>query len=258
MAVTTIPSGVAWNQFGEESTDDGGAGTCGKLGTCNNAYTKVVHVFDEANCWPRSKAIPVLGNAESPDAQMALCANTVKHMLGKKPLGAFVLSPTEQLDYNLLRTPVVTCGNYMTKEVDDEKVADNSKVQPPFLAGEGGGGTYGFPWTYGEHTGMCYAGNTALRSTYKVGGERYGGTVTTEEYGHTFFDVGISQFDPEGWLAVQKAESMAYAKDAAAAGGGGDTGSNDTPTAKVREERESILIARYSVCPHATHMYTDE
>ena len=83
MTLATIPAGVSWNQF----TDSDGdaleyAGTCGALGSCSNAYTKVVHVFDTDNCWPRSMAIPVIGNAESPDAQMALCANTIKHLLG--------------------------------------------------------------------------------------------------------------------------------------------------------------------------------
>ena len=209
MTVATIPAGVAWNQWAGKSAGGQDAGTCGSLGTCNNAYTKVVHVFDEDNCWPRSKAIPVLGNAASPDAQMALCANTIKHLLGKKPLGAFVLSPTEQLEYSLLKTPVVTCGNAF---MNDGGEIDASKVQLPFLAGEGGGGTFGFPWTYAEHTGMCYTGNPALSDGYKVGGERYGGSVTTEEYGHTFFDIGISQFDPQGWMAVQRAEAAAYAK----------------------------------------------
>ena len=46
----------------------------------------------------------------------------------------------------------------------------------------------------------------------KEGGERYGGSVTTEEYGHTIFDTGISQFDPQGWMAVQRAEAAAYVK----------------------------------------------
>ena len=208
MTVATIPAGVAWNQWAGKSAGGQDAGTCGSLGTCNNAYTKVVHVFDEDNCWPRSKAIPVLGNAASPDAQMALCANTIKHLLGKKPLGAFVLSPTEQLEYSLLKTPVVTCGNAFINGGE----IDASKVQLPFLNVEGGGGTFGFPWTYGEETGMCYTGNPALGDGYKVGGERYGGSVTTEEYGHTIFDIGISQFDPQGWMAVQKAEAAAYGK----------------------------------------------
>ena len=213
MTVATIPTGVAWNQWAGKVAEGQDAGTCGSLGTCNNAYTKVVHVFDEDNCWPRSKAIPVLGNAGSPDAQMALCANTIKHLLGKKPLGAFVVSPTEQLEYNLLKMPVVTCGNaFMKADVSGDKVVDASKVQLPFLFGEGGGGTFGRPWTYAENTGMCYAGNAALSPGFKVGGDRYGGSVTTEEYGHTFFDTGISQFDPQGWLAVQKAEAAAYAK----------------------------------------------
>ena len=208
MTVATIPAGVAWNQWAGKSAGGQDAGTCGSLSTCNNAYTKVVHVFDEDNCWPRSKAIPVLGNAASPDAQMALCANTIKHLLGKKPLGAFVLSPTEQLEYSLLKTPVVTCGNAF---INDGEI-DASKVQLPFLNVEGGGGTFGFPWTYGEETGMCYTGNPALGDGYKEGGERYGGSVTTEEYGHTIFDIGISQFDPQGWMAVQKAEAAAYGK----------------------------------------------
>ena len=208
MTVATIPAGVAWNQWAGKSAGGQDAGTCGSLGTCNNAYTKVVHVFDEDNCWPRSKAIPVLGNAASPDAQMALCAKTIKHLLGKKPLGAFVLSPTEQLEYSLLKTPVVTCGNAFINGGE----IDASKVQLPFLNVEGGGGTFGFPWTYGEETGMCYTGNPALGDGYKVGGERYGGSVTTEEYGHTIFDIGISQFDPQGWMAVQKAEAAAYGK----------------------------------------------
>ena len=51
---------------------------------------------------------------------------------------------------------------------------------------EGGGGTSSDPWTYGELTGACKykagdAANPNLASEYKVGGERYGGTVFTEE-----------------------------------------------------------------------------
>lgn len=40
-------------------------------------------------------------------------------------------------------------------------------------------------------------------------GTRYGGSVTTEEYGHTIFDVAISAADPQGWRAVQKAAKLA-------------------------------------------------
>jgi hypothetical protein len=40
---------------------------------------------------------------------------------------------------------------------------------------------------------------------------RYGGHVVTEEYGHSIFDNAIASFDPQGWLAVQRAESLASA-----------------------------------------------
>ena len=39
MTVAAIPAGVAWNQWAGKSVWGQDAGTCGSLGTCNNAYT---------------------------------------------------------------------------------------------------------------------------------------------------------------------------------------------------------------------------
>merc|ERR1719498_2225267 len=98
------------------------------------------------------------------------------------------------------------------KEVDGEREKDQSKVQYPYLEEEGGGADATNAATYAEHTGMCGSWNTDLSHEYKSGGIRFGGTVTTEEYGHTIFDNAISEVDPQGWIAVQKAEKKAYDK----------------------------------------------
>lgn len=219
MTSTAVPSDLSWNQWSGE-----GVGTCGSAGSCDNIYTKYILVYDDDNCWPKEKAIPVIANARATDAQMLLCAQTIKHLLGKKPLGAFVRSPTEQRDWILDKKVMFTCGNSVIQEGDseDSKTLDTTKLQYPYLEGEGGGGEYNSPTAYAESTGMCFANNNSLSDTYKEGGTRYGGNVTTEEYGHTIFDVAISRFDPEGWLAVQKAEAIAYdkyIKDSSAKGG---------------------------------------
>jgi hypothetical protein len=188
------------------------AGNCGSVGTCTNIYTKALLVYDEANCWPKSKAVPLMVNSRDAvhSEQLQLCVNTVKHLLGKKPLGAFLRSPVEQLEYVVQNKVIYTCGNTAMKEVNGEKVTDNSKVQYPYLEGEGGGGMARSAVTFAEHTGMCGSWNSDLVEDMKIGQTRYGGTVTTEEYGHTSFDVSIAQYDPEGWIAVQKAEMQAY------------------------------------------------
>merc|ERR1711957_500035 len=84
--------------------------------------------------------------------------------------------------------------------------------QYPYLEEEGGGGSYGNPSSYAEKRNMCGSWNTDLDSTFKTGGTRFGGSVTTEEFGHTMFDVAIALYDPEGWLAVQKAEAKSFGR----------------------------------------------
>jgi len=57
---------------------------------------------------------------------------------------------------------------------------------------------------------MCGAWNSHLSDEYTEGEVRWGGTVTTEQFGHSIFDLAIADFDPQAWLAVQQAEANAY------------------------------------------------
>jgi hypothetical protein len=175
----------------------------------------------EDKCWGKSKAIPVLANKDISNDQLKGCAMILRSMLMPKPLGAFVTSSTEQLDAIYNSKMLFVCGNNPGK-------TDNTGVTGlPFLPyikedgafAEGGGAEFQKPMTYGEISGMCQtqasetanSGLPGLGANFKDGGERYGGHVVTEEYGHSIFDNAIASFDPQGWLAVQRAESLASA-----------------------------------------------
>jgi hypothetical protein len=204
--IIDVPAGADCNKWT-------GATGCGDAG-CTDVYKKAILVYDADNCWPASKAVPIVVNsrdATHPE-QLKLCAKSVHHLLGKKPLGAFLRSPVEQLERIIAKRVMIVCGNTAMKaNAQGEKVKDTTKANYPMLEGEGGGGTFGMPFTYAEHTGMCGAWNKDLGPGWKTGQTRFGGAVTTEEYGHTFFDIAIAQNDPQGWIAVQKAEAAAYA-----------------------------------------------
>jgi len=246
--IFNIAAGETWNQWGE-------ATGCGPSG-CANIYTKAMLLYDEANCWPKTKAVPIIVNSRDGKhaEQLTLCANTVKHLLGKKPLGSFLRSPVEQLERAVMHQVMFTCGN--TVLVDGVK----SKTVPqyPYLPGEGGGGTAFEPQTFAEHTGMCGSWNTDLTAAYKEGGgERFGGTVTTEEYGHTLFDVSIAQYDPEGWHAVARAESAAAAAFAADDATGHERDSDwDCNTAATEYFAAGVEMLLYNVRIGENHKAT--
>lgn len=182
---------------------------------CANVYTQYMLVHDPSRCWPPQSGIPIIANSFTTPAQMLQCYDVVMHMLSAKPLGSYVTQPYEQRDAFRLRYPIITCGNNQK----GEKPSKDNKGYPQLLKDEeGGGGTYYSPWTYAENNGMCRYKQadpdpTDIKPTFKQwhgdeNGTRYGGTVQVEEFGHTIFDVAISQFDPQGWRAVQHAAKL--------------------------------------------------
>ena len=182
---------------------------------CANVYTQYMLVHDPGHCWPPQSGIPIIANSFTTPAQMLQCYHVVMHMLSAKPPGSYVTQPYEQRDAFRLQYPIITCGN---NQKGDKPSKDNKGYPQLQKDEEGGGGTYYSPWTYAENNGMCKYKQedpdpTEIMPTFKQwhegkNGTRYGGTVQVEEFGHTIFDVAISQFDPQGWRAVQHAAKL--------------------------------------------------
>ena len=197
---------------------------------CAGIYTQFMLVFNEAQCWPKSQGVPILANAFTTPVQLRQCTLVLHHLLAAKPCGSYVTGPYEQRDAFLMRAPIVTCGNnpranVTGNEEDSDHEAGHRRTEStrhvnrgyPVLDfdAEGGGGTWLRPWTFAETRGMCNLDSVTRSSTepldaaFAPNGERFGGTVQTEEFGHTIFDVAIPQFDPLGWRAVQYAAHRA-------------------------------------------------
>lgn len=223
--IGTIPayttSGWSWNQWAKKTSEGGAKNDEGpqcernpdgsaKANGCENVYTQYMLVYDEDLCWPKSSGLPILANKYTTAAQMRQCRDVVMHLLNAKPKGAYVTNPYEQRDAFLLVKPIVTCGNNVK---GGNPTAANPGYPQMKYDEEGGGGMNFMPWTYAENTGMCQykstdPANAGLSGAYSASGERYGGTVQVEEFGHTIFDVALSYFDPEGWRAVQWAAKL--------------------------------------------------
>lgn len=217
-------SGWDWNGWlkkAPEGAKNGNTPQCeltpagaAKPNGCQNVYTQYMLVYDETKCWLKVSGIPILANKFTTAAQMKQCHAVVMHLLNAKPKGSYVTQPYEQRDAFLLRKPIITCGNNV---LGGKPTAANPGYPQLAASDEGGGGLWNSPWTYAENTGMCKmnAGDPAatnFNEEYGVHGSRYGGTVQTEEYGHTIFDTSIAYFDPQGWRAVQWAAKLARFK----------------------------------------------